>query len=129
MMSKIEESKEHYFSGIHRHDFYEFLWFTDVKPRQVHFIDFIKYPISRNQLFLLLPDQVHNIDKRDKVGFLFAISKDFFERLIAGDIFKLFYHTVNFSIIVPDTQACIFHKLIDLIQLEHDGEKRPAILE
>ncbi|MCF0055887.1 AraC family transcriptional regulator [Dyadobacter sp. CY356] len=129
MMSKIEESNEHYFNGIHRHDFYEFLWFTDVKPRQVHFIDFIKYPISRNQLFLLLPDQVHNIDKRDKVGYLFAISKDFFERLIAGDIFKLFYHTVNFSIIVPDSQVCLFHKLIDLIQLEHDGEKRPAILE
>lgn len=128
-MSKIEESNDHYFNGIHRHDFYEFLWFTNVKPRQVHFIDFIKYPINRNQLFLLLPDQVHNIDKRDKVGYLFAISKDFFERLIAGDIFKLFYYTVNFSIIVPDAQVCLFHKLIDLIQLEHDGEKRPAILE
>lgn len=128
-MSKIEESNDHYFNGIHRHDFYEFLWFTDVKPRQVHYIDFIKYPIIRNQLFLLLPDQVHNIEKKDKVGYLFAISKDFFERLIAGDIFKLFYYTINFSIIVPDAQVCLFHKLIDLIQLEHDGEKRPAIME
>jgi AraC family transcriptional activator of pobA len=128
-MSRIEESDDHYFNGIHRHDFYEFLWFTDVKPKQSHYIDFVKYPINRNQSFLLLPDQIHNIDKQDKRGFLFAMSKDFFERLIEGDIFRLLRYSVNFSVIIPDLRISIFHKLIELIQLEYVKERRPAILE
>jgi AraC family transcriptional activator of pobA len=128
-MGKIEESDDYYFNGIHRHDFYEFLWFTDVKPKQSHFIDFVKYPISKNQLFLLLPDQIHNIDRRGKVGFLFAMSKNFFERFIDGDTFRLFRHSLNFSVIIPDFQVSLFYKLLELIQFEYDGERRPAILD
>jgi AraC family transcriptional activator of pobA len=128
-MSRIEESDDHYFNGIHRHDFYEFLWFTDVRPKQNHFIDFVKYPISKNQLFLLLPDQIHNIDRQDKVGFLFAMSKNFFERFIDGDSFRLFRQSVNFSVIIPDSQVSLYHKLLELIQFEYDGERRPVILD
>jgi len=129
VLNRIEEANEHYFNGIHRHDFYELLWFTDLKPKQVHYIDFVKYPIGRNQLFLLLPDQVHNIEKKDKAGFMFAISRDFFERLISADIFKLLGHTLNFSVNIPDAQTNVFYRLLELIQIEYSGEKRPAILE
>jgi AraC family transcriptional activator of pobA len=129
VMSSIENGEEHYFNGIHRHDFYEFLWFTEVKPKQFHYIDFIRYPISPNALFLLLPDQVHCIEKKDKAGYLFAMSRDFFERLIGGDIFKLFYQTVNFRISIPDAELCLFQKMLELIQREYEGEKRAAILE
>jgi AraC family transcriptional activator of pobA len=128
-MSRIEESDDHYFNGIHRHDFYELLWFTDVRPKQSHFIDFVKYPISKNQLFLLLPDQIHNIDRQDKVGFLFAMSKNFFERFIDGDSFRLFRQSVNFSVLIPDSQVSLYYKLLELIQFEYDGERRPAILD
>lgn len=129
VLTKIEDADPHYFNGIHRHDFYEVLWFTNVKPKQVHYIDFVKYPIMPNQLFLLLPDQIHNIDKKDKVGYMFAISKEFFERLIAVDIFKLFYHTLNFSVCVSDEMLPVFLKLMELIAIEDQGAKRPSILE
>ncbi|SEJ01564.1 AraC-type DNA-binding protein [Dyadobacter koreensis] len=128
-MTTIEGGEDHFFNGIHRHDFYEVLWFSNVKSEQAHYIDFVKYPIAENQVFLLLPDQVHNMDKRGKTGFLFALSKDFFERLIASDIFKLFYHSTNFTVVIPEEQLKLFHTLKDLIQTEHEAGKRPAILE
>jgi len=128
-MTTIEGGDEHFFNGIHRHDFYEVLWFNHPDPNQVHFIDFVKFPIAVNQIFLLLPDQVHNMDRRGKNGFLFALSKEFFERLIASDIFKLFYHSTNFSVTVPDENLDLFHTLLDLIRTEYGAEKRPAILE
>lgn len=128
-ITTIEGGDEHFFNGVHRHDFYEVLWFTSVKKQEAHCIDFIKYPIADNQLFLLLPDQVHSMDRAGKTGFVFAMSRDFFERLIAADIFKLFYHSVNFSVVVPDTHGNLFQTLIKLIQLENETGKRPAILE
>ncbi|SEJ04048.1 AraC-type DNA-binding protein [Dyadobacter sp. SG02] len=128
-MATIEDGDEHFFNGIHRHDFYELLWFTDVKPGQAHYIDFNKYPIASNQVFLLLPDQVHSMDQRDKCGFLMAISKDFFERLIGNDIFKLFKCSTNFSVTIPDCHLLVVRTLTDLIRIENENEKRPAILE
>lgn len=128
-MATIEDGDEYFFNGIHRHDFYELLWFTDITPGQAHYIDFNKYPIAPNQVFLLLPDQVHSMDQRDKCGFLMAISKDFFERLIGKDIFKLFKYSTNFSVTIPDCRLPILRTLLDLIRTEYDDAKRPAILE
>jgi len=128
-MATIEDGDEHFFKGIHRHDFYELLWFTDIKPGQSHYIDFAKHPIAPNQVFLLLPDQVHGMDQRDKCGFLMAISKDFFERLIGNDIFKLFKYSTNFSVTIPECRLPVLNTLLGLIRTEYDGAKRPAILE
>ncbi|WP_353719254.1 helix-turn-helix transcriptional regulator [Dyadobacter sp. 676] len=128
-MATIEGGDEHFFNGIHRHDFYEVLWFTDVKPQQVHYIDFNKYLIEPNQVFLLLPDQVHSMEQRGKCGFLMAISKDFFERLIGNDIFRLFRYSTNFSVTISGTRLSVLNTLMDLIRIEYDREKRPAILE
>ncbi|WP_426294845.1 helix-turn-helix domain-containing protein [Dyadobacter endophyticus] len=128
-MATIEEGDEHFFNGIHRHDFYEMLWFTDVGPGQAHYIDFNRFTIERNQVFLLLPDQVHSMDRRDKCGFLIAISKDFFERLIGNDIFKLFKYSTNFSVTIPDCRLPVLNALLDLIRIEYEDAQRPAILE
>ena len=128
-MTTIEGGDDHFFHGVHRHDFYEVLWFDKVKHRQEHYIDFIKYPIVNNQIFLLLPDQVHSMEKKDKSGILLALSKEFFERLIARDIFKLFCHSTNFSVVIPDEQLNLFQTIMTLIETEHKTENRPAILE
>lgn len=128
-MATIEDGDEHFFNGVHRHDFYEVLWFTQVKPRQFHYIDFNKYQITSNQIFLLLPDQLHSMDRRDKCGLLMAISKDFFERFIGNDIFKLFKYSTNFSVTVPDDRLPVLETLTDLIRIEYAEAQRPAILE
>ncbi|MGV3603650.1 MAG: helix-turn-helix domain-containing protein [Dyadobacter fermentans] len=128
-MATIEGGDEHFFNGVHRHDFYEVLWFTDVKQEQAHYIDFNRHSIEPNQVFLLLPDQVHSMDRRDKCGFLMAISKDFFERLIGNDIFRLFQYSTNFSVTIPDCRLPVLNTLLDLVRTEYDSAKRPAILE
>lgn len=128
-MATIEDGDEHFFNGVHRHDFYELLWFTEVGPGQAHYIDFNKHTIEPNQIFLLLPDQVHSMDRRDKRGFLMAISRDFFERLIGNDIFRLFKYSTNFSVTIPGCRLLVLTTLLDLIRTEYDGAKRPAILE
>lgn len=128
-MTTIEDGDAYFFNRLHRHNFYEVLWFVDVARAKEHHIDFIKYPIVNNQLFLLLPDQVHHLDPAGKTGFVFAMSRDFFERLIAADIFKLLYHSTHFSVVIPEAQLELFQTLIRLIQLENQTGKRPAILE
>jgi AraC family transcriptional activator of pobA len=128
-MTTIEDADEYFFDGMHRHDFYELLWFTDIGPEQAHYIDFNKCTIDPNQVFLLLPGQVHSIEQRHKRGFLMAISKDFFEKLLGGDIFWFQEYSSNFTIVVPDDSLHIFNTLMKLIRLEYDGNRRPAILE
>lgn len=128
-MTTIESGDEHFFNGIHRHDFYEVLWFTSVKPHQSHHIDFNRYEIADNQIFLLLPDQIHSMDQRDKRGFLMAMSKDFFEQLIGNDIFKLLRHTTSFNVTIPECSKDVLLTITELIRTEYEGEMRPAVLE
>ncbi len=128
-MSTIEGADEYFFREVHRHDFYELLWFTDVRPNQVHYIDFNKYPIANNQAFLLWPDQVHSIDKLHKRGFVLAISKDFFERLIGNEISRVLGCSTSFTVVIPDDWLQVLNTLMDLIRIEYDGACRPSILE
>jgi AraC family transcriptional activator of pobA len=128
-ITALEDADEYFFKGVHRHDFYELLWFTDVKPGQVHYIDFNRYQITKNQVFLLLPGQVHSMEQRDKRGFLMAIAKDFFEKQISSDILRFFGYTNNFTVVVPDGGLQVLNTLMDLIRMEYDGARRPAILE
>lgn len=129
LTTTIEDKAEKTFEGTHRHNFYELLWFTEVEEEQDHYIDFNRYPIHPNQIFLLLPGQVHSIDHRNKSGFVMAISKDFFERLVGGNIFWFQEYADNFTVVVPDDLLHILKTLMELIRLECDVDRRPAILE
>lgn len=128
-MTTIEDADEYFFKGQHRHDFYELLWFTDVEPGQAHYIDLKRFPISSNQVFLILPGQVHSIDQRNKRGFLIAISKDFFEGRIGYDILGVCVYSNNFNVVIPDCWLQVLDILLNLTRSEYDGACRPAILE
>ncbi|WP_082489188.1 helix-turn-helix domain-containing protein [Dyadobacter sp. Leaf189] len=128
-MTTIEEADEYFFQGAHRHDFYELLWFRNVGAGQSHCIDFIRCPIADNQVFLLLPGQVHSIDQRGKSGFLIAVSRDFFERQLGRDMMQAFSYSTNFNVVIPDEMVQVLSTLTDLIKNEYEGECRPAILE
>ena len=128
-MTTIEDADAYFFKGVHRHDFYELLWFTDVKTDQFHYIDFNKFAIADNQIFLLLPGQVHSIEQRGKRGFLMAISKDFFEKEMGSDLLRLCGYSGNFAVVVPENGIQVLNTLLGLIKIEYDGARRPAILE
>ncbi|QRR04140.1 helix-turn-helix domain-containing protein [Dyadobacter sandarakinus] len=128
-MTTIEDADGYFFKGLHRHDFYELLWFTDVGPGQLHSIDFRDHPIARNQVFLLLPGQVHSLEQLNKRGFLMAMSGEFFERVIGNDMFRFPGYSGNFSIVIPDQGLAVLHTITGLIRTEYAGAARPVILE
>lgn len=128
-ITRIENGDAYFFDGIHRHDFYEVLWFTEVASPQMHYIDFNQYAISPNQVFLLLPDQVHSMEQRDKKGIVMGISRDFFEKMIGNELFRLFRYSTNFSVTIPDEKLPVLTALTELIRVEYASEQRPAILE
>ena len=80
-IEKIEECDPINFDGVHRHNFYEILFFTDVKKGDTHFIDFIAYPLSTNVFYILKPGQVHKMLYKQQKGFMIAIYSDYFASL------------------------------------------------
>lgn len=127
MMSTIED--ENSFSGIHSQDFYELVWFTHVEPNQHILVDFIARSITDNQISLLLPGQIHDIEQAHKQGFIFSISRDFFEKLIGNEIQEVMNFSKNHEIIIPDSKVQVLETLTQLIRIEYEGDCRPAILE
>lgn len=61
---------------LHRHDFYFVLAVR--KGSGIHEIDFVKYPVKQNTVFLMRPGQVHKLQlKAGTTGYLLEFSKDF----------------------------------------------------
>src|ERR1043165_5896003 len=76
--------KEHRFvNAPHRHDFYLVVYFT--KGRGTHDIDFIRYKVVPNTLFLMQPGQMHSWDlSADADGYVFFHSRSFYEETYHG---------------------------------------------
>lgn len=128
-MTTIEDANEYYFKDAHRHDFYELLWFTGVTDEQLHYIDFNKCLIQNNQIFLLLPGQVHHLDQQGKQGYLMAMSKDFFERIVGSDMAWFVSYSCNFNLVLSHDLLPVLNTLTDLIKREYQAERRAVIIE
>lgn len=115
------------FSGSHRHNFYELLFFTDVEPGDSQSIDFIEYPLCPNQIYLLRKGQVHTMKLRGQKGFLFAISPDYFERL-SLHIENYADYTFPGRLSLPEKEAPAIRKLANLIYNEHENLHRKSLL-
>ena len=128
LLTRIETANPSSFEGLHRHHFYEILWFTDVEENAIHSIDFENYSIQSNDVFILSPHQVHTMDVGSKKGFLIPISIDFFESLFTLDSDLLtFPYFVKESLDNESFQSLI--QLIPLIDLEYNGLRRRDLLE
>jgi AraC family transcriptional activator of pobA len=128
-MSNIEDIDTGFFSEVHRHDFYELLWFTTVNSDQVHYVDYRKVQVEENQLFLLKPGQAHRMEPGNKSGFLMCFAKDFFEKYIGNEILRSTNSPGNFSVVIPESWFEVFRNLANLIKTEYNGERRMAIIE
>ena len=63
---------------LHRHDFYFVL--AVQHGSGIHEIDFIKYPVQDNSVFILRPGQVHKLElAADAVGFLMEFDLSFYQ--------------------------------------------------
>ncbi|MFD2515939.1 hypothetical protein ACFSRY_18855 [Pontibacter locisalis] len=48
-----ESTDDETFDGLHRHDFYEIIWFAKTVPNESVEIDFVPYQLKENEVYLL----------------------------------------------------------------------------
>lgn len=127
LISTIEASKAYRFINPHRHSFYEILWFTDAAKEESHWIDFEKYNIAPNQICILSPGQIHQMETGTQKGYVLALVPEFFD-----DIFEcpaeLFHNPYYYTEVLEDATINILQKITDLIIEEYNGKNRRAII-
>lgn len=126
-MGKIEEMDEQAFIDFHRHSFYEILWFTLVEEEKKQWIDCEAHEIQCNQIFILSPGQIHQMDTGGKNGYLLAFSSDFFHSSVELSV-ELFIKPYYSMCIIPDSKSAILEKIIFLMDEEYNGAKREKLL-
>lgn len=126
LIERIENMDISAFEEIHRHNFYEVLWFTEAENESQQ-IDFITYEIAKNQVCVLSPSQVHAMDIGTKKGFLLAFPKVVFEKMEipASMLLKPYFSLFH----LDDAVATVLLKLMVLMEEEFKGERRKSLLE
>ncbi|WP_298420169.1 AraC family transcriptional regulator [uncultured Kordia sp.] len=79
----ISHTNSYDYKAIHRHNYYEVLFFTHGGGYQI--IDFKKYPIHSNSCYIVKPRQVHLIRREEKADGLLI---QFTETMIFPDVLK-----------------------------------------
>lgn len=127
-IDRIETAKEEFFKEVHRHSFYELLWFIEAGQEDCHWIDFKRYAVKSNQIYILTPNQAHRMDIGNKKGYVMTFSLDFFnfisEKPTKLLLYPYFYEeTISFRI------TSILKKIIDLIEIEHSSANRRKVIQ
>lgn len=102
IVRKIEKSTRLNFKGIHRHNFYEILYYTYTGDGATHSIDFKESEIKTDCIYLLKPGQAYEMQRTTQRGYLIAIKAAYFNS----------FHT-NFD-------SYIHFTLPDRIQMDKD---------
>lgn len=79
----ISHTNSYDYKAIHRHNYYEILFFTNGGGFQI--IDFKKYPIHNNSCYVVKPRQVHLIRREEKADGLLI---QFTDTMIFSDVLK-----------------------------------------
>ena len=127
---RLEEMTNAMFDEYQRYDFHQVIWFVKSNGDNVYSIDFNKHIVQDNQIAVIYPQQIEQIDLVDKEGFLFAIHNDiFFEinQIIQSDYLNGYLSNIFIS---PNTHTTsILHKIIDLLIDEYQNDNRTVLIQ
>lgn len=128
VIERIESGGRINFAGIHRHNFFEILHFTSINPGDTHTIDFVEYPISPEQIYIVKPFQVYKMVVTNQRGFSFALTKDYFNSL---QVYTESYINYVVSTVITPTKRELeaIKKVFDLILSEYFGKSRKMLLD
>ncbi|HEX8504618.1 MAG TPA: helix-turn-helix domain-containing protein [Hymenobacter sp.] len=134
LINRIEEADAVRFVGHHRHAFFEMLWFTSDSAD--HLIDFEPYPVRENLVYFLSPGQVHAVPGMQPeapatrpTGFAIVCSTEFLSRLPEEYLKHLFTHPSNEGIALRPADLPQLHTLVNLLEVEHQGQQDPVIMQ
>ena len=83
-MIEIAHKPLYNFKGIHRHDYFEFILFED-GGKGVQTIDFERYPITEKSLYVVMPNQVHLLEReREENGVIIQFTNEFLQASLSA---------------------------------------------
>lgn len=125
------EDNSHLFNFDYHYqcNFYQIYWFTQTKETTQK-VDFESYPISDDQIWVIYPGQMHNINPDGVKGYFISVNKDFFNRILAKEFNE---HKFRFNpplwFELSEDKKDVFKAIMFLFQQEWDTQKRTYILE
>lgn len=121
--------KEHEFIGKpHKHDFYLILFVSNGKG--VHVIDFVKYDVKPNSIFLMTPGQVHSWNlSKDIEGFVIFFTREFYEmQLSRNSLLEFpFYHSLSSSPLIRPPKIDVVEFITGQMFEEYKGIDSPNL--
>ncbi len=116
-----EVIKDTIFSNYQRYDFYQLLWFVNVKGDKKYFLDFEEYSLKNNEIILVDPGQIDKLDPREKEGYIIAIHNEIFYSISQkiNSEYLNGYATNTFLNIDLKTST-ILNELIKLISIKNE---------
>lgn len=116
IIRKIEKSVSLNFNGIHRHNFYEILYFSHTGEGLTHRIDFKETVIKANCIYMLKPGQVYSMSRTVQEGYLIAIKPGYLNSFHHN--FDSYLHfTLPDEISMDENDL---HTTVQVIQLIHN---------
>lgn len=127
---RIEDSLELFdFDHHYQYDFYQIYWFTDAQE-QMQEIDFVRYSIVQDEIWILYPGQVHFFEPTGIKGYYLAIDKDYFNRILYKEAKQHVFtgnNPLHFAV-TPQMHALFTHLNL-LIEMEYEHLQRANVLE
>ncbi|MET3034683.1 helix-turn-helix domain-containing protein [Chryseobacterium sp. NRRL B-14859] len=125
-MSTLTAAGPENFHDVHRHNFFEIIWFREVNENSRLELDFESHQLQNNQICIIAPGQVFNMKIQGEDGYAMAISREIFneacdiEWILTGGI-------LPFSLDPKNVNTC--NTIISLMEQEYKGASRTELLK
>ncbi|MTG98743.1 helix-turn-helix domain-containing protein [Myroides albus] len=126
-VGRLENIKVQEVCDFHRHNYFEFLWFTDIESQGLHYVESSELALVTDTVLLLTPNQVHKFDKVKVKGYVFQFSKEYFIDLL-GAAHPFCFSANYFCAILSDVLKNHLELLVQLIEQEYSDKRRGDLL-
>ncbi|MDM1398112.1 helix-turn-helix transcriptional regulator [Myroides odoratimimus] len=110
-------------------NFYQIYWFTQADNASQQ-VDFESYDITADQIWVIYPGQMHNINPSGIKGYFVSVNKDYFNRIIAQEFKEQkFRLTPPLWFKLTEDKKVVFTALMTLFKEEWNTQKRTLVLE
>lgn len=117
----LENGHPENFDDVHRHNFFEIIWFEKTNDESILHIDFEKFSVTNHSICVLLPGQVFKMNLNGEQGHVLAISKEIFEEICLAKSIQI-KPILPFIINRENIENC--RLLITMIREEYQGKSR-----
>ncbi|CAM2812947.1 hypothetical protein DRF59_14895 [Chryseobacterium flavum] len=125
-MSTLSAAGPENFHDVHRHNFFEIIWFREVHENSRLELDFESYELENNHICIIAPGQAFNMKLKGEEGYAMAISREIFNE--ACDIESVITGGELPFLLNPENEnTCL--TIISLIEREYKTTARTELLK